>query len=140
LLPSILIGTFIILYVLHKDMSQKQSQDGVDVSQFANDTVLIQTAIVGLMNTPKILEGEVSSTGKTISVESETVKSRRLPTAKIMIGETHYPSNGTRGFELYQKERYQNKQEANLAPGPRCGTNEVSDDDDLPDPTHTPIR
>lgn len=121
-------------------MSQTKAQNEVDVTQYANETVLIQTAIVGVMNTPQILEGEVSSTGKTISVESDTVKSRRLPTAKIMKGEAHYPSDGTRSFELYQKENFQNKQEANLAPGPRCGTNEVTNKSDLPEPTHTPIN
>lgn len=120
-------------------MSQTQAQNEVDVSKFANDEILIQTTIVGVMNQPKIVKGEVSSTGKTISVESPNGKNRRLPTSKIMKGDAHYPSDGSRGYELYRKERFQQKQESNLAPGPRAGVNEISDSDDLPDPTHTPL-
>jgi hypothetical protein len=56
-----------------------------------------------------------------------------------MSGEAHYPSSSTRSFELYQKERFQRSQEANWGPGPQRGANEVSDDDDLPEPTHSPV-
>lgn len=119
-------------------MSQKQTQS-VDVAQYANDTVLIQTAIVRVMNKPRIIKGEVSGSGKTISVETPTGKNRRLPTEKIMKGESHYPSDGTRSFELYSKEEFQKKQEVNHAPGPQCGANEVTEKEELPEPTHTPI-
>ena len=57
-----------------------------------------------------------------------------------MKGDAHYPSDGTRGFELYTKENFQRKQESNLAPGPRSGVNKVSDENELPEPTHTPIN
>jgi hypothetical protein len=119
--------------------SNSDTDDGIDVKQFAGETVKIQTEIIGTNGVASVVDGEVSGTGKTISVETPTGKTRRLPTETIMSGEAHYPSSSTRSFELYQKERFQRSQEANWGPGPQRGANEVSDDDDLPEPTHSPV-
>jgi hypothetical protein len=103
----------------------------------ANETVRIITGITGVMHSPEVIEGETSSSGKTISVEAtQTRKSYRLDTAEILAGESEYRKSTY--FEIYTPKRLQKRQRANRAPGPQAGSNGVTDVDDLPEPTHVP--
>lgn len=119
-------------------MMSETTTESVNVEQYANDTVRLMTHIVGVTSTPEIITAEVSGSGKTMSAELETYgKTYRLDTAKIMAGESEYRDSSA--IQLYTPERFQNIQHANHAPGPQTGCNEVSDTDELPEPTHTPI-
>lgn len=103
----------------------------------ANETVRIITGITGVMHSPEVIEGETSSSGKTISVEAtQTRKSCRLDTAEILAGESEYRKSTY--FEIYTPKRLRKRQRANRAPGPQAGCNGVSDAEDLPEPTHVP--
>jgi hypothetical protein len=109
----------------------------VDVEQYAGDEVRVMTHIVGKMSSPSVLTGEVSGSGKTISVEDPHFSdSYRLDTATIMGGESEYRDSLC--IQLYTRERFQRVQKANHAPGPQSGANGVSEDADLPDATHFP--
>lgn len=108
----------------------------VDGELPGNERVLIIAGITGVMHTPEVIEGETSGTGKTISVESETIKSARLDAREIFDGESEY--RDSRYFELYTPGRLRKNQRSNKAPGPRAGTDSVTDADDLPAPTHWP--
>lgn len=101
-----------------------------------NETILLISGVQRLMHNPTIVEGKTSSTGKTIFVEEEfSNKTYRLDTEKILNGRTEFRDGGY--YELYTKEEYRKTQKANLAPGPVAGANEVTDAEDLPDPTHS---
>ena len=118
------------------DSDSERDPETVAVEQYAGDTIQLETHIVGVMNSPTIVEGTVSNTGKTISAPHphSDGKTFRLDTAEILSGESEY--RDSRAFSLYTREGFQRTQKANLAPGPQAGANRVSDDADLPDPTH----
>jgi len=102
-----------------------------------NETILLISGVQRLMHSPTIVEGKTSSTGKTVAVEDSTRdKTYRLDTKKLLNGDTEF--RGGSYFELYTKEAFQSTQNANLARGPVAGANEVSNANDLPEPTHTP--
>lgn len=97
-----------------------------------NETVLLIAGVNGLMHSPRIVEGETSSTGKTISVTEERRNtSYRLDTEKILNGRGEYRKGGY--YKLYTKDEFRSSQNANLARGPVAGANEVTDADELPD-------
>ena len=97
-----------------------------------NETVLLVSGVNGLMHNPRIVEGETSSTGKTISVDEEHRSgSYRLDTEKILEGRGEYRKG--RYFKLYTKDELRSSQKANLARGPVAGANEVTDTDELPE-------
>ena len=97
-----------------------------------NETVLLVSGVNGLMHSPRIVEGETSSTGKTISVDEEHRSgSHRLDTEKILEGHGEYRKG--RYFKLYTKSEFRSSQKANLARGPVAGANEVTDTDELPE-------
>lgn len=101
----------------------------------ANERVLLQTHIVRVMDSPTTVEGETSSTGKTILVEKPyTDGQRRLDAETIFRGDAEY--RGSRAYELYTPENFRRVQKSNLAPGPQAGANRVSDAEDLPAPSH----
>jgi len=100
-----------------------------------NETVRLITGVNGLMHNPTIVEGETSSTGKTISVEHMSGKTYRLDTEKILSGGAEFRKGAY--YKLYTKEEMRSSQKANLARGPVAGANEVSENDDLPEPTHS---
>jgi len=108
----------------------------VTVEDYADDEIRLATHLVGPMNSPDIVTGEVSSTGKTIRAPHphDEDTSFRLDTATILAGESEY--RDSRAFSLYTYDTFQRTQKANLAPGPQAGAHEVSDAEDLPDPTH----
>jgi hypothetical protein len=101
-----------------------------------NETVKLVTGVNGLMHSPTIVEGETSSTGKTIAVEHMSGATYRLDTEKILSGNPEFRKGAY--YKLYTKEEFRSSQNANLAPGPVAGANEVTDADELPDPTHQP--
>ena len=104
-----------------------------------DETVLLMTGINGLFHTPEVVEGTTSSTGKTIHVpedEGTSDRTRRLDSETIFAG--GHETRGARYFELYTPERLRKKQRINKQPGPRAGTNSVSEPEDLPEPTHYP--
>lgn len=102
----------------------------------SNETVQILTGITRVMHTPRVVEGETSGTGKTISVELDTGESVRLDAREIFDGESEY--RDSRYYELYTPGRLRTRQRSNKAPGPRAGTDSVTDSDDLPAPSHWP--
>jgi hypothetical protein len=110
--------------------------DQVNVEEYAGDTIRLETHILGVMNSPEIVEGKVSSTGKTIRATHphNDEKAFRFDTATILAGEGEYRDSRT--FSLYTYDTFQRTQRANLAPGPQAGANRVSDPEDLPNPTH----
>jgi hypothetical protein len=102
-----------------------------------NETVRLTTGVRRLMHNPRIIEGETSSTGKTIKVETEHRGTYRLDTEKILSGQRVTRKGAY--FELFTKKDFRSTQRGNLARGPVCGANEVTDGVDLPEQTH-PIR
>ena len=100
-----------------------------------NETVRLTTGVRRLMHNPRIIEGETSSTGKTIKVETEHRGTYRLDTEKILSGQSVTRKGSY--FELYTKDDFRSSQNANLARGPVCGANEVTDAEDLPEQTHS---
>lgn len=119
--------------------AESDTVDRVDTDALpTNERVLLIQGISGVMHTPTIVEGETSSTGKTISVtdKHKDSKTYRLDAEKLFTGGLEIRRATT--FELYTPERLQQKQHANYGPGPQSGANEISDTDDLPDPTHRP--
>lgn len=104
----------------------------------SNEPVRVYTWITGVMSTPRIVEGETSSTGKTVEVADPVRdgKTYRLDTAEILAGGSEY--RDSTGFALYTPGEYRATQHANHAPGPQAGANEVTPAEDLPNPTHFP--
>ncbi|WP_254841118.1 hypothetical protein [Natronomonas marina] len=103
-----------------------------------NETVLLVTSITRVMNSPEVIEGETSGTGKTISApkSKHSDGSVRLDTETILSGDSEY--RDTRSYELYTPARLQKRQQTNHAPGPQAGANHVSEPSELPEPTHWP--
>lgn len=115
----------------------RSNPEAVNVEQYANETVRLQVAVKHVTSVPEVVEGQVSGSGKTISVEEpHGDNTLRLDTAEIMAG--NYQFRNSWCFELYTPENFQNSERMNHAPGPQVGVNEVSDTADLPEPTHTP--
>lgn len=114
--------------------------DGADELDLPeNETVRLISTITRVMNSPTIVEGETSGTGKTISApepyrDDSTV---RLDTESILRGESEF--RDSRSYEIYTPGRFRARQRSNHAPGPQAGANEISDADDLPEPTHWPV-
>jgi hypothetical protein len=90
------------------------------------------------MSSPSIVEGETSSSGKTIEAPHPTKdgKTYRLDAETILSGESEY--RDSRAYEIFTPKRFQKVQRANHAPGPQAGCNGVSDADNLPESTHVP--
>lgn len=129
-------------------MAQQLTFDDLDSETTTTDTVdpknppedervLLIEGIVGVMHTPRIIEGKTSSTGKTISVERDDRGTGvRLDAKTIFNGDGEY--RDATSFELYTPETMKRRQQANHAPGPQAGCNEVNALGELPDPTHRP--
>lgn len=114
-------------------MSQYQSKTQIEVKEFANEKVLIQSAIIGIIDQPEIIEGEVSDNGEYIHIETSYGKSYKLPTDRIMMGETYFPNNRSLGFKLYNKSRFKKARESELI------QDQNSYEKDLPEETHKPV-
>lgn len=100
----------------------------------ANERVLLVSGNTHLMHSPRLIEAETSSTGKTILVTDSTGRSYQLKPEKIFNGDSEI--RGATYFELYTRETLQKKQRVNNAPGPQAGANGVQDIDEMPKPTH----
>lgn len=105
------------------------------IDEIADEPVRLITGITGVMHSPDIVDGEASSSGKTIAVEHHDT-THRLDTETILAGDSEF--RDSRYFEIYTPERLQNKQRSNHAPGPQAGASKISDIDTLPEPTHRP--
>lgn len=107
-----------------------------------NEKIKLIKGTSGVFHTPQIIEGTTSSTGKTIEVEiqkdSTTTKTYRLDTEQILTNGLEVRRSTT--FQLYTPDKYQRQQKSNKQPGPRAGTNSVTDRSKLPEPTHEPIK
>jgi hypothetical protein len=103
-----------------------------------NERIKLIKGISGVFHTPEIIEGETSTTGKTIEVEDERGNTYRLDTEAILNEDLQVRDATT--FQLYTPEKYHRKQKANKNPGPRSGVNEATPKSDLPEPTHTPVE
>lgn len=99
----------------------------------ATDTVRLIAGVTRVTAAPSVIEGEASSTGKTISVRHQG-RDYQLDAAKIAGGDVEV--RDARTFELYTPERFRRRQRTNHGPGPQAGANQVSDADDLPPATH----
>lgn len=114
-------------------MSQCQSKTQIDVKEFANETVLIQSAIIGIIDQPEIIEGQVSENGEYIYIETAYGDSYKLPTEEIMMGETYFPNNRSLGFKLYNKNKFKKARESELI------QDQNSYGENLPEETHKPV-
>jgi len=117
-------------------MQQKQSAPNLP----KNEKILLIQGITSVFHTPHIVEGETSSTGKTIKVEHKHKdKTSRLDTEKILTGDREIRRATT--FKLYTPEEYRSKKKANYDPA--NGRNLQADNlekSELPEPTHEPIE
>jgi hypothetical protein len=117
--------------------SQSSADAQSDSRHPANETVRLIVGINRVLHSPSIVEGETSSTGKTLTASPDWKNvTHRLDTAALLAGETEF--RGPVYYKLYTVERFQRRQRSNHAPGPQAGANGVTDAADLPDPTHTP--
>ena len=104
-----------------------------------NEEILLIQGISSVFHTPHIVEGKISSTGKTIKVEHKHKdKTSQLDTEKILTGDMEVRRATT--FKLYTPEDYRTREKANKQPGPRSGVNKVSEKSELPEPTHELIE
>lgn len=116
-----------------------------------NEVVRIIRGISRVAHTPTIVEGRTSSTGKTIEVPKEMPAGReadgppkddesiyRLDAEDIFTDGLEV--RGATTFKLYTPSEMRGQQKANYAPGPQAGTNDWSDEWDLPPATHLPAR
>lgn len=100
-----------------------------------DEPILLIQGITRITHTPEIVEGRTSSTGKTIAVEDKHgSKSYRLDTETILTGGTEF-RDATK-FELYTPDTFERRQRTNHQPGPCAGVNEVTEAENLPEPTH----
>lgn len=110
-------------------------EDGDDLPE--NETVQLITGITRVFHTPTMVEGETSSTGKTISVtDPHGDRTYRLDTEEILRGQTEF--RDATYFEIYTPYRLKKRQRSNCQPGPRAGVNEIQRISELPAPTHCP--
>ena len=107
----------------------------IDVKKFANDTVRLQVEVKAVTSGVEVIDGKVSSTGKTIDAKDPvTGEPVRLDTQKIMSGE--YEFRNSMVYELYSPDNFLSAEEINYAPGPQVGVNEYTQANELPEATH----
>lgn len=105
-----------------------------------NEKIRLIQGISRVFHTPYIVEGETSSTGKTIEVEEKNgSKTYRLDTEKILTGGME--TRGATTFQLYTREKLIRQKKANYDPANYRNTDtkkvmEEMLDGDYPEPTH----
>lgn len=106
-----------------------------------NEKVRLIQGISGVFHTPYIVEGKMSSTGKTIEVTPKRHESKtyRLDTENILTGGIEARRATT--FKLYTREALIRQKKANYDPANyrNTDTEEVMEkmlDGDFPEPTH----
>ena len=118
---------------------QSTTDEPADERTPADETMRLIVGITRVMHSPAIVEGETSSTGKTLTASPDWKDvTHRLDTAALLAGETEF--RGSVYYKLYTPERFRSAQRSNHAPGPQAGANGVTDAADLPTPTHTPTN
>ena len=116
-------------------MQQKQE----DIELPKNEKIRLIQGISSVFHTPYIIEGETSSTGKTIKVQPKNKdKTYQLDTQQILTGGMEVRRATT--FKLYTKEDYHTREKANKQPGPRSGVNKLTEKSELPEQTHELIE
>lgn len=106
-----------------------------------NEKIRLIQGISRVFHTPYIIEGETSSTGKTIKVTPKHHESKtyRLDTEKILTGGVEVRRATT--FQLYTRDKLIRQKKANYDPANHrnLDTEEVMEkmlDGDFPEPTH----
>jgi hypothetical protein len=87
----------------------------MQLSEYANQKIRLIQGISGVFHTPYIVEGEISSTGKTIEVkEKHGSRTYRLDTEKILTGGVEVRRATT--FKLYTRKNFLSQKRANYDP------------------------
>ena len=87
----------------------------MQLSDYANQKIRLIQGISGVFHTPYIVEGEISSTGKTIEVEKKHgSQTYRLDTKKILTGKVVVRKATT--YKLYTRKNYLSQKKANYDP------------------------
>ncbi|MCF7889844.1 hypothetical protein K9M78_01345 [Candidatus Bipolaricaulota bacterium] len=116
----------------------------MQLSEYANQKIKLIQGISGVFHTPYIIEGEISSTGKTIEVEEKHgSRTYRLDTEKILTGGVEVRRATT--FKLYTRKNYLSQKRANYDPANyrNTDTDEVAEEmarGDFVKPTHQEIQ
>jgi len=92
------------------------------LSKFAGQKIRLIQGISGVFHTPYIIEGVISSTGKTIEVEEKHgSRTYRLDTETILTGGVEVRRATT--FKLYTRRKYLSQKRANYDPANFRNTN-----------------
>ena len=87
----------------------------MQLSEYANQKIKLIQGISGVFHTPYIVEGEISSTGKTIEVDKKHgSQTYRLDTEKILTGGVEVRRATT--FKLYTRKNFLSQKKANYDP------------------------
>ena len=87
----------------------------MQLSEYANQKIKLIQGISGVFHTPYIVEGEISSTGKTIEVDKKHgSQTYRLDTEKILTGGVEVRRATT--FQLYTRKSFLSQKKANYDP------------------------
>ena len=87
----------------------------MQLSKYANEKIKLIQGISGVFHTPYIIEGVISSTGKTIEVEEKHGRrTYRLDTETILTGGVEVRRATT--FKLYTRKNYLSQKRANYDP------------------------
>jgi hypothetical protein len=97
-----------------------------------SETIRLIADITSLIRSPSIVDGEISSTGKTISAEHLN-SSYRLDADTILSGGYEHRSSWT--FELYTKQKYIQKYDSARQAKHQSASSQKSVDS-IPEPTH----
>ena len=109
-----------------------------------NEKIRLIQGISGVFHTPYIVEGETSSTGKTIKVEKKHgSQTFRLDTEKILSGGVEVRRATT--YKLYTRKNLIKQKKANYDPANyrNVNTKKVMKsmlDGDFPEPTHQIVK
>jgi len=87
----------------------------MQLSKYADQKIRLIQGISGVFHTPYIVEGEISSTGKTIEVEKKHgSQTYRLDTETILTGGVEVRRATT--YKLYTRKNYLSQKKANYDP------------------------
>ena len=116
----------------------------MQLSEYANQKIRLIQGISGVFHTPYIVEGVISSTGKTIEVEEKHgSRTYRLDTEKILTGGVEVRRATT--FKLYTRKNFLSQKRANYDPANyrNTDTKKVAEEmakGDFVQPTHQVVE
>lgn len=99
-----------------------------------NEKVRLTKGLKRVVHQPKLVEGKVSSTGKSIKVGKHRLQGddlERLLNDRFVIRGNHY-------YTLYTPEKHRKQQKHNRTEPQQRGGDFVRDTDELPPATHQP--